>query len=388
MARRPTTTLILLTHHHMVRADFVGSRMQDVTTQPRPEVDELALIVEVAVSQGAPLGKAVHLFSQELFSHQVKLDAKSFGLEGPELAGAIAFEAEPFSGLGHFESTTAFTQTATRAGEREFWVTQVRIADLERIRDVISELGSKLVSVMPAVDVPAAGDEPAIPLPRSVEDTAAMEAWLVGWIDRLARPALEVPRITPPARPLSPAQRNAIMAGFALVVTLACAAHYFLWYERVSNELRAEMAGYVAAKKKLTDLDKNIVDLEAQAVERVKKNADETALVASVMMQRRRLGSLFGALAGQTNKNLFVRKLDAPGGEPCIHGWCLVPQAPAQLADDLTESAGKLGWLTQAPRSRAQYKLPGGGPWEFDLQLRDQLVAEAPVEVKTRRKTP
>jgi hypothetical protein len=388
MPRRPTTTLILLTHHHLVRADYVGSHMQDISTQPRPEVDEMSLLVEVAIAQGPPLGKQVHLFSQELFSHQVKLDAKSFGLEGPELAGAIAFEAEPFSGLGHFESTTAYTQTATRAGEREFWVTQVRIADLERIRDVVAELGGKLISVMPAVDVPAAGDEPVIPLPRSVEDTAAMEAWLAGWIDRLARPALEVPRITPPKRPLSPAQRNAIMAGFALVVAGVCAAHYFLWYERVSGELRAEMTGYVAAKKKLTDLDKAILDLETKAQERVKKNEAETMLLASLAMQRQRLGSLFVALAGKSHENLFVRKLDAPGGEPCIHGWCLVPQAPAQLADELTEAAGKLGWQTLAPRSKAQYKVPGGGPWEFDLQLRDQLIAEAPVDAKTRRKQP
>jgi hypothetical protein len=369
-----------------VRADFVGSRMQDISTQPRPEVDELSLLVEVAIAQGPPLGKQVHLFSQELFSHQVKLDAKSFGLEGADLAGAIAFEAEPFSGLGHFESKTAFTQTATRAGEREFWVTQVRVADLERIRDVVAELGGKLISVLPAVDVPAAGEEPVIPLPRSVEDTAGMEAWLAGWVERLGRPALEVPRLTPPSRPLSAGQRNAIMAGFAVVVACVCAAHYVFWYERVSNELRAEMAGYVAAKKKLTDLDKAIVDLDAKTQERLKKNTAETATLASIAMQRQRLGSLFVALSGQTNKNLFVRKLDAPGGEPCIHGWTLVPQAPAQLADDLTESANKLGWLAQAPRSKAQYKLPGGGPWEFDLQLRDQLIAEAPVEVKARRK--
>src|SRR5262249_46818383 len=160
-----------------------------------PEVDELSLLVEVAIAQGPPLGKQVHLFSQELFSHNVKLDAKSFGLEGDDLVGALAFEAEPFSRIGHFEAKTAFTQATARAGAREVWVTQVRLAELERIRDVALDLGGRLMSVLPAGDVPATEGQPAISLTRSVDDAAALETWFAGWMRHLGRPDLEVPRI-------------------------------------------------------------------------------------------------------------------------------------------------------------------------------------------------
>ena len=179
-------------------------------------------------------------------------------------------------------------------------------------------------------------------------------------------------------------QRKALAALFALVVAALCGAHYFLWFERVSGELRAELKKYQTAQAKLSDLEKQILDFDKKKLEQTSKNETQKRVLSAIELQRLRFGKLFARLSEQTDEELLVRKIDAPGGEPCIHGWCLQPQAPAHLAYNLTESSAILGWSALAPKSKAQEKLPGGGPWEFDLQLRDVILAADATPTKTK----
>jgi hypothetical protein len=380
---RPATTLILLTPHRIVRGDFAAgtpTTVVDLTVDPRPETDELPLVVEVALAHGPAIGKNVYLLSQDLFTHNLKLDAKAFGLGGAELVGALAFEAEPYSGLNHFDATTAFVQLSAQAGEREFWVTQIRTSDLEQCRDVVAEAGGRLKSVLPAGDVP---DGPA--LPRNVEDREAVSAWLGAWAEKLANKKLEMPLLVPPVRPMSPAQRNLVSALFALFVVAMCGAHYFLWYERVSGELAAQKRKYEVAQQNLAEIDKKAQDFDKKRQEQTQKNDADAKTLAAVTMQRERLGKLLVTLAGEAHDGLLVRKIDSANGEVVLRGWCLDPKSPAQLAHNLGGPSADLAWKAESPKSKAQYKLPGGGPWEFELQLRDQLVSDVPAANSGRK---
>lgn len=211
-----------------------------------------------------------------------------------------------------------------------------------------------------------------------LDSDSVLSAWLTACAARLGSGAVDVPSLKRPRRPLSNGRRKVIAAALALVVAAGCFAHQ-RWLDQSAQAAKAETQAALEPGKKLADLQKRRKDLEPKRVElqvQAKQLEDSTELLR---VQRKRLAQMLTSLSVHKAEDLLVQKIDTDSGEPCIRGVCLHPELADHFASKLAAALFELGWEVQSPRKQAQNRVPGGGPWSFDIPFR-RLVVAAPVE--------
>lgn len=147
---RPAITLILVSRHSVVRADFRrGAVPFGEWSQPRPELPDLASVVEYAISLGPRPGRAVWVLATDLWTQTLALPvAKVAGLKTDDLAQALAFEAESFSGIPAYESAIGAVAFPPSRGERPCWLTQIRAPEREAIVEAVARSGGTLAGIV------------------------------------------------------------------------------------------------------------------------------------------------------------------------------------------------------------------------------------------------
>lgn len=147
---RPAQTLILITRHTVVRADYRrGAVAFGEWSQPRPELPDLASVVEYALSLGPRPGRAVWVLSTDLWTQTLALPvAKVAGLKADDLDQALGFEAESYSGIPSYESAIGSIAFPPARGERMCWLTQVRMAEREAVVEAVTRAGGSLAGML------------------------------------------------------------------------------------------------------------------------------------------------------------------------------------------------------------------------------------------------
>jgi hypothetical protein len=133
----------------VVRADFRrGAVPFGEWSQPRPELPDLASVVEYAISLGPRPGRAVWVLATDLWTQTIALPvAKVAGLKPDDLAQALAFEAESFSGIPAYESAIGAIAFPPSRGERPCWFTQIRTPEREAIVEAVARSGGTLAGI-------------------------------------------------------------------------------------------------------------------------------------------------------------------------------------------------------------------------------------------------
>ncbi len=172
MATRPTTTIVLLTRQMMVRADFTSANvLAGIWNQPRPDVQDWATLVEIALNLGPKPGKKVVILSSDFWTQTLMLpNIASTSMAPDELASALNFEAESFSGQSAFESTIGVHALPPGQG---YWIVQARTADFEQASEIVARAGSRLAGLGHPGGVPVALGDDA----KSAQRWARMEFW-------------------------------------------------------------------------------------------------------------------------------------------------------------------------------------------------------------------
>ncbi len=151
MARRAATTIVLLTRQTMVRADFThGARptLAELWQEPRPDTDDAAALVEMALALGPKPGRSVWVLNADWWVQTLSLPvARTAGLSAADLAGALNFEAEALSGHSALDSVVGHAPVKGESGEKVYWIVQVKTADRERIADVVHQAGARLAGL-------------------------------------------------------------------------------------------------------------------------------------------------------------------------------------------------------------------------------------------------
>jgi hypothetical protein len=463
MPRRPAFTVIYISHLRLVRADFSNGpapELVDLIDQPRPDVDDAALLLEVALSQGRRPGKRVWVLAAELWSHTVRLGATGLTLKGDELAQALAFEAEPLSGISGLDSLVAFQHLGTHAGEREFRVVQARTADVEAMRDATAKAGSVLAGVAHPAGLPRpirgsgaawerleiwpdavvligkenggpprlqwiggdpqqgrwrnlvaeaaatgirevlvsraeqatlagtlAGTEASLRL----DEESGLREWLGAWAAHLARlhsakthPAgaeSDAPVLRPPRRPMGNETRGLIAAALGLVVGCLCFAHYTHTQGSI-RDAEAHIAAVTARIDQAEGLQKQAKERAAQAEKMNRENQDLARSIHALATQRQRYSAFLAHFAARKSDDVVIRTIECEGA-PIIRGWCMEAKQASDLARDMAPLAAEQGWHVQYPTTKAMHALGNGGPWEFEVRLRDTLVVDPAPSVKT-----
>ncbi len=151
---RPPLTILLITADRLVRADVRGSDCR-VAEQVRPAVDDLPSLVELALRLGGGRARRVLLLTTEAWTQTLPMPAgAAAGMTDDEVAQALAFEAEPFSGISAFDSLAACLPLPRGVDEPQFWFTQVPASTREQLEYVVGEAGGKLVGIAHPAGLP------------------------------------------------------------------------------------------------------------------------------------------------------------------------------------------------------------------------------------------
>ncbi len=157
MLRRKSSTLLLLTAERIVRADFSGGRLTALRQQPRPDADDLAMLVDSALRLGGRCRRTVWILTTDVWVQAVPLEAGATrAASAQELSQALAFEAESLSGIGAFESVLAHRSLESDGFHRHFWVVQMPVWQLDQVGEAISEHGGRLGGIAHPAGLPRA----------------------------------------------------------------------------------------------------------------------------------------------------------------------------------------------------------------------------------------
>jgi len=163
-------TILFVTPQRLVRADF-GSEpapvLRNLWQAPAPAGELLPILAEGALLLGPLTRAGVYVIASTVATQFLSVPAaKVGGLEGEELLRALSFEAESLSGLNPFESALGAVPQGESNGERQYWVTQLPIGELQQMDESLARHKSILSGVLHAGG-----------LPRNVESGSAGEPW-------------------------------------------------------------------------------------------------------------------------------------------------------------------------------------------------------------------
>jgi len=151
MSKSAAVTILLITREGLARADLSRSprvSLQGVWKQPRPDLPDLASLVEAGLHLGPRPARKVWVLTTDLWTQTLELPLhKSADVSSAELARGLNFEAEALSGLSAFEAVAGQVPLGTHEGLRTHWLVQARSADVDLIDDAVRGAGSKLMGV-------------------------------------------------------------------------------------------------------------------------------------------------------------------------------------------------------------------------------------------------
>jgi hypothetical protein len=382
--RSPSITILAVIAGRLARADFPAksAAFPQISSAPRlagarlPETVRTAL----ALDPSRP-GTHVLVLSDDLWCQSVTLPAvQTEGLSSAEVAQALAFEIEPFSGLASDASALGFRAALQADGTRRYQVVACSRADLAAVRGLVHRAGSRLAGLSHPEALDDRGAEGASP-ESGDRRTAAGETSLQGVLADWARAMIERPDgvalVAPP--PAGGSVHRAWAAGMALTALVAalCTAHG-LASAATRAGLRRETAGLRAWAAQVAKVEKDN-EASRHTLDRLQRVAAEREETASRLSQRRRALPLFlRALSAACPADVVIRALrDEQQWRVSVVGLGLHSGAAAELAGRLAETLHGTGWTVHPPQQAAEGLLDSGGPWRFTMQVEMEAPARA-----------
>lgn len=224
----------------------------------------------------------------------------------------------------------------------------------------------------------------------TLEDDETLRSWLGAWHRALCAKTVAVPLVTPAARRLNQAQRNKISAVLALVLFGACYGHH-QWVASNIAKVAAEKTvldapgiELASVKTQIATMEKDLTKLEEDK-RRVASDVRNTEAVLD--SHRRRLAELMRRLSDDASHDWVLQKITGTGREIKLTGSTMHPEHISTLTAEITNDFGRLGWVVDPAKQEARNLKENGGPWTFEIQLRDLQMAPAPVASGTRPTT-
>jgi hypothetical protein len=437
---RSALTLIYVSRKAVVRADFASLRGgPEIHQVQRPDDPGLETAVELAFSLGSRLGRKVWVLATDCWTQTIGiLSNRTLGLTKTELAGALNFEAELASGHSALESECGFAPIASIApGMKGYWVTQIPTSVRERLGELVRAEGCQFGGVLHPGGVPVLqsegpaarlelwpdtmlgissatnglneiqiwnvdpsvgrrsanveawkGKQPEAPTTLAaestvlagdglcLEDEASLRWWLNSWAGILSRPDPGVPVVRVPKAPLSAKGRALIAVGFAVLTTGMCGLHWCGAEEKL-NQITSQVA---VEKEKVQRIEENAKLLVAKQAEQAKVVAERKQLAETLEKwetRKARFAKLLDFLGKFKPGDILIQGIRTEADTVVVTGVTLKTGDADLYAGRLHDSLRTLGWDVQSPSAKSMMKVAEGGPWEFEIVIRE--IAPAPV---------
>ncbi len=145
------STILLITRERVARADFLAGRsprLLELAHEFTPAVDDFPSLVEAALRLSKRRPGRVWVLATEVWTQTLPLTAEGVtGLGAAELARALSFEAEPFSGINGLEAASACVELPGRERQRTFWLAVVPSGQLDQVDYIVRAAGGRLAGV-------------------------------------------------------------------------------------------------------------------------------------------------------------------------------------------------------------------------------------------------
>ena len=354
MSKSRGITLLLVADRQIGRADFdAAGQPLETRVAGRPAGSDAATALASAVAMGGKCAPVVHIIHGEVFAHSLVLPpAQTAGMGDGQLAKALAYEVEPYSGIPAAGSSIGFVRTAPG----KFSVLQVALPEHEKLVGRARAAGGREIRITAPPDGQV----------REIAPEAA-DVWFTAACESIANgswPLVDTPE--KPKRSLAPREVMlvSLAVAFALVLAGRAVANHFLERARALDAACSRDAAAVAAARKQTDLARQRSgELDAVAEAR-----------ASIERGRLAVSESLAALAEKRTANLVVRSIDGPAPfQLRVRGIALTPGEVDQFSLALAGRLAGAGWTVVPDGTLALQRLADGGPWEFTLALRHAL---------------
>ncbi len=351
-------TVVLIDARRVVRWDEGDGDCREVS---RPVGGGLGEAVRAVVGPGSRVGR-VWVLSADVFTQRLALSpAQVAGLDEAQLMRALSFEAEPFSGLSVGESATGFRAE----GGGAFSVAQVAAADRAAVVEAVRACGGTLAGIAPAGAPP--------------DDGVPLAGWMAGELAALESGSAVV--IRAPAAPKS--QRRFLIAAVALEAAVLLAVVGAVAWNGLRRAVLERALGEVAEATRQVDA----VTLQLAAARNDERELREQAARREMLAGRR--GSLAAVLrqcAASVSGDMVVRGIEPDGVSRLkVSGIALEAGAVDELGMVLSRLLKPHGWSAQPSLKRGRKTQPGGGPWEFVLELTHRDAALRPSAITPGR---
>lgn len=304
-----------------------------------------------ALGLGVGSGSRVWMVSDEWFSQTIHLNpAQIAGLNEDQLTRALAFEAEPYSGIPLTSAALGFRRT----GEGAFDV----IVMPSEVRDRLAALaGEGFAGIACAPAPPEADDQREAWLRRCVRSLEEKEVAMVG----AQKPAPSPGRF----------RKAAVMMEIAALIALGIA-----WWS-IRSETRSLKTIHDEFSTVARELTGTRQQVQSGALE-VEKLQKELKTTTDTNARRLALPLLLQGLAAQRMDEVVVRRIESNGPSSSeITGVSLTSDAVDELGIAMKESLRAAGWMVYPGHKKSMKRLPNGGPWEFSISV---VHAEAAAE--------
>ncbi|MCE9608293.1 MAG: hypothetical protein K8U03_25690 [Planctomycetia bacterium] len=237
---------------------------------------------------------------------------------------------------------------------------------------------TQVAVVIPEGSVPANADSDLGATSFSLlEDDDTLRRWLAAWHQAVRAKTIAVPMIVPAARRMTARQRNMVAGVMGLIVVGACYAHNF-WVASEIAKVAAEKTRLEAPGKEVDAIKAQIKTLETELTKvegEQKRLANDVQRTEEVFhSHRRRLAEMMRRLSDDATHDWVLQKISANGREITLSGVTMHPEHIAELTAEITTDFGALGWAVDPAKQSARNLKENGGPWTFEIQLRDLNV--------------
>ncbi len=366
---RAETTLLIIEPTRVTRADVgaPGDKTPPrVYRQPRLGNHGLADVTRAALALAPGCGKGVWVAADEIWSQTLTLPlAAVSNFNEAELGAALAFEAEPLSGIPSTGAALGFSGTLAgrKDGFKDFAVLAMDSAWRDEIQASIKKAGGKLRGICNLKNLPPLVDD-------------AENDWLTKCAADLEG-AAPIPRIAPAPQKISPARYWIFALAFEAAMVAFC---FFHWRKVTTAETDAIAAAKeLRAPQALVDALK--VKNDAAKVE-LKKLTDENTFAASlqngteheVWFQRQRIPLILRNLTASRPKDIAITGIQTKDVQTLnVEGFSVDPALVDTYASQLESTLRPIGLLVQSQSKTAQNIAKNGGPWKFVLQIQNTI---------------
>lgn len=149
MATRTSNTILLITRDRLARADFdKHGALAGLHEQPAPAVEDLPSLVEAAVRLSSVRPGRVWVLTTEIWAQTLTLPEETVSNLSPEdLGRAVAFEAEPLSGVTAADSLVGCVDQGSDDGQRRLWAVQIPLALPDQVEYIVRQAGGRLAGL-------------------------------------------------------------------------------------------------------------------------------------------------------------------------------------------------------------------------------------------------